>query len=969
MKRRIVLLLLGVVVCFAAGNAVAKDIFYDVKVTEAKVVKGALPIAGDQPDRPWRDWDITMFPRAIVLGDGEAYFHGNLSYWSWPSELHVSGRLAVRAPSQKKIIVRAFVPTSNLKGLQEIEFALAPAESKPEARSTFYQVKREYYGNLRNTSMPGTAWFRHLAEEAEAARLKRPLGAPADGTQRPPNPWDNSWELAETYDLFTGGKALAENIQLDRLLRPVGESELTVDVATIPGITIEEVDWKPLIKGLAPKTDPLAAYIPADQHVLFFPTFQAMIDLTDEADSVGTPVLASFEPRSEDGLTKQRYQKQLCLSMSGLSRLFGPKVVASVAFTGSDPFLRMGSDVAVLFEAKNMPMLVQFIGAKQEAALKADSTVQRVNGKLSGGLKYAGVRNPDRSVSSYIAEIGNALVVTNSLAQLEAIANTQAGKLPSVATLGEYTFFRDRYKLGDDDETALLVVSDATIRRWCGPRWRIGDSRRLRLAGALAGLQARDLDAIASGKGGNRKVKAEVSVPGAGALTLSPTGVMSSTYGTLAFLTPVVELDVSKVSKAEAEAYGRFRDRYQSNWREFFDPIALRFSVKKKKLALDLTVMPLIASSDYREFIELAGGATMAPDSGDPHEDALVRFGMSLNPDSRPVREVGEFAVRMAPGLQGNALSWLGHSITVWADKDKFWKDVAKADRPERYVEQHFNQFPVAVSVEVSSVMKATAFLASVRAYIDQVAPGMTYWETKKYKGEQYVKIGPTREAMEDDMPEDLALYYAVSRNALIVTLNEDMLKRTLKRRGMRKKAKKKKKSLSLGEPWLGANLGMQADAEILKILEIVGAQEYFAHMRKQAWRNIPILNEWKRLYPNRNPVDVHEQVWHTRLLCPGGGKYVWSERWQTMESTVYGHPGNQKKGPGLLRPPLSDLKFGNFGLTFENDGLRARVELTRKGPVATLMSVPDKVLTGIKRFSRWAVSAFHTLATVGVTS
>jgi len=47
------------------------------------------------------------------------------------------------------------------------------------------------------------------------------------------------------------------------------------------------------------------------------------------------------------------------------------------------------------------------------------------------------------------------------------------------------------------------------------------------------------------------------------------------------------------------------------------------------------------------------------------------------------------------------------------------------------------------------------------------------------------------------------------------------------------------------------------------------------------------------------------------------------------MESTVYGHPGEPKPGPGVP-PALLDFARGAFGLTFENQGLRARVSLER---------------------------------------
>ena len=47
------------------------------------------------------------------------------------------------------------------------------------------------------------------------------------------------------------------------------------------------------------------------------------------------------------------------------------------------------------------------------------------------------------------------------------------------------------------------------------------------------------------------------------------------------------------------------------------------------------------------------------------------------------------------------------------------------------------------------------------------------------------------------------------------------------------------------------------------------------------------------------------------------------------MASTIYGHPGEPKDGPPAP-PMLSSFAAGSFGLTFENQGLRARAELSR---------------------------------------
>ena len=133
--------------------------------------------------------------------------------------------------------------------------------------------------------------------------------------------------------------------------------------------------------------------------------------------------------------------------------------------------------------------------------------------------------------------------------------------------------------------------------------------------------------------------------------------------------------------------------------------------------------------------------------------------------------------------------------------------------------------------------------------------------------------------------------------------------------------------------PWLGESLAVRVESAGFRVLEATSLTTYRASVLLQCWNNLPILNEWHRLYPERDPVALHEAVWGERLVCPAGGHYVWNPRWRTMESTALGHPGEPRPGPetiGLLR----GVKSADFGITFQDGGLRATVEIQRQaGP------------------------------------
>lgn len=918
-KSRLVLFCAAMLLVHQTGAAA--DAYYHLPVSSLTLTQGSWPSNTGSVD--WRQWQkaAAMQPYAVLDGNGEAYLTGYGSLpWEAADDRSRERTISLRIPENKEITGQLFVPKPDFSGMVQVVFKVAASESRPEARQKFLEARESHYRQLLDRNIPGAAWFRHRADLDAKERGTNAQGTPGPRTRF--NRADAS-DLEDTFDLFTGGRAMSENLQLDRVLPAATAAGETVAITNLGGITVQEMNWKPLLKDPRPELDPLAACIPADQHALLFPSFQAMTEMIDEADANGTPVLQLLEPRSEDSDSRNRYQKQLCLGLSEISRLLGPRLVSSVAFTGSDPFLRMGTDVAVLFETGNPQLLRTHVFAQQTAARGANTEVKPIIGDIAG-VAYSGVVSPDRSVSSYVASVTNVVFVSNSLKQLENLVRAAQGKVAALGSQDEYVFFRQRYLRNDKTETAFLVLSDAAIRRWCGPQWRIADSRRTRVAAAMSDLQAVHLDELAQGKVTDAALRTEFQLPDAGELRLTRVGVISSTYGSLNFMTPISEIPLTQVGRAEADAYQRWRESYQRNWRQFFDPIAVRFSISKQKLSAELTVMPLIAATDYRQFIDFTSGARIAPGAGDPHTNALLRLAVAINTKSQPVQEAGNFIGNMAPGLKANPFGWLGQAITIYADEDPFWDQLRASTNAESFLEKSYPRLPVALHCEVKNALGVAAFLTALRAFMDQTAPNMTSWQNLEYNGKAYVKVGEAQKSADPDA-KDWAVYYAVTPDSLTVTLNEPLLKRALDRQSAR--AADQQPTIAGVKPWLGTNLCLQVEQKFFDVLQKATRDEYQMRLQLLAWNNLPVLNEWKRLYPDKDPVKLHEALWGTRLLCPGGGTYAWNEKWHTMESTVFGHPGEPRSGSAN---PLSAIAAGNLGVSFENQGLSAKAVLDR---------------------------------------
>ncbi len=923
-----------------ATGARAQDAFYFLPLERVQWTEGTLPRAFQQVDGYFAQAMAPAYPYVVLDGEGEGYVGvpgRPWSVWADAEEVVLRGHLAIRAPAGKEIMGRLFLNKPDGRGMLRLRFRIPSTEARPDAREPFLRARLAYYDHWASQNIPGGAWFRHQVRRTQAA-LARATTVPEEPRSIGP---ELTGELQRTYDLFTGGRAMAENLQLDRGLVLLEKDQAPVKVDSIPGITIREIDWQPLIKDAKPRLDPLASIIPADQHAVFLPSFQAVLALAEEVRAHDTPVYRLATPRWENARVAERYQAQLCLPLSRLAKVIGPHVVRSVAATGSDPFFPMGTDVAILFETPQPAVLENLLWMRigLEAARTPDA--KPVQGQVFG-VSYRGVRSADRRVCSYLATIGNAVVVTNSPYQLQRLSEVHQGKAGSVASLAEYIFFRQRYPRGDAEETAFVFLSDATIRRWCGPRWRIADSRRVRVAAVLAELQAAHLDNLVRGQVQPGPLDTDLLLPEAGQLRIGPGGVVSSVYGSLEFMTPISEIPLDTVTKAEADAYQRWRDNYQRNWRWAFDPIGLRLSLGRDSLSADMTVMPLIFGTEYRELVAVSQGAALPPGAGDRHA-ALFHGILALNRQSRWFEDANDWAGTLMAGL---SLGWVGRTIEIYADDDPFWREFSKYRLREigrrllPEFPEHFAQLPIAVRIESSNNLSLATFLTGVRAVAEHTAPKLTRWERLTYKDQPYVKI--TADMAEAGLPaaapnarHELAIYYVATGDALTVTLSERLLKDAVDRHLARRSAAAKKEAppaAGPSRPWLGSNIAVHVDRKMLEVANALAHDEYQSRMQARAWGNLPILNEWKRRFPDRDPIDVHRQVWYTELLCPGGGRYVWNDTWQTMESTVYGHPGEPKAGPPAP-PVLSTFQSASFGLTFENQGLRARAALYRQEP------------------------------------
>lgn len=814
-------------------------------------------------------------------------------------------RFACRVKKAEEVAGRLILPSEDGGKLLAVPFKIAADNFKRGDKLEFMRVSFEHFDFLASRGIPGSAWFRYRA--AQARKILEGENLLAESTRSVRGRSNDA--IASTYNLMTGGTAVSENLRLNEAIERGDYRNAEIDISAVRGITVQEFNWDTLNEGLKLSPDPLANFIPSDQHVFFFPSFGSLMRTLDHVKSQGLQLLQLMQFQSESRDLLDKYQLQLGLQLNDMARLLGPQLVNSIAITGGDPDLETGTDLAFIFETESTTALSQLFEAQISLASGRAGIpgLQKQTGEING-VEYRLLMTPDRKICSYQSVIGDAIVVTNSLTQLSALAATHQGKRDSIVGLPEYKFFRNRYPLSEESQAGLLFISDFTIRKWCGPAWRIGASRRLIARAAIAEEQAKFLAAKMQGKSSTTDERLHGL---AGKISFESGRAQSTEYGNLSFLTPISEIAVTKVTSAERKAYETWRDSYERRWRRSFDPIAVQFQAGPTDWEVDVTVLPLIANTEYRQIRDMTEGASLNPKGFDEHEDALVQVSAALNRDNWLVEMARQVVRQQAPEqISFDPFSWLGSNISLYADADPIWE--SKKDY-RNWIETA-EDLPIGLSFEVSDRVKLIPFLTLLRGYVSSTVPGIS-WNTIEHQGENIVKI-----SMSATEP---AIYYGIAKNHLVLSFNADLIARAIQRGNSGNEDEQLDSGTLLGE-----HVAWTLKDGFLPVWESVFYSTFEETAKFDSWKNLPILNEWRRLFPDQNPIEVHEYFWRRNLTRHQAEQFEWNEEFSSLESSVFGRPGTPLDPKFNNIVPFMNISRADFGITFENSGLRARMKV-----------------------------------------
>ncbi|NOT32465.1 MAG: hypothetical protein HOP15_18625, partial [Planctomycetes bacterium] len=235
---------------------------YAVPLEELELASGGiLPSYGYEP--PWRTWDAdgTRIPWVAIEGEGDVIFRASAAVLDFSAgddgddgESSGLGSLVIHTREARDVVGRLFLPKASGEGFLRLDFRV-PAARATASESDFRLAELERYRELLRQRLPGGAWFRHRHDEVRSA-LGPDIAPPAD-LEAWQQPRAEFRDPADALGLFSGGRALYENLQLERGLPASPEAEATVALDTLQGITVRALDWGPRLAPGETKVDAL----------------------------------------------------------------------------------------------------------------------------------------------------------------------------------------------------------------------------------------------------------------------------------------------------------------------------------------------------------------------------------------------------------------------------------------------------------------------------------------------------------------------------------------------------------------------------------------------------------------------------------------------------------------------------------------------------------------------------------------
>ncbi|MFL5341615.1 MAG: hypothetical protein ACJ8F7_15840 [Gemmataceae bacterium] len=573
----------------------------------------------------------------------------------------------------------------------------------------------------------------------------------------------------------------------------------TVEASRLPDIGAAEHPWQQRLAGRKPVIEPLAKLTPYDFYYVRITNAQQLTTALDAA--AGLLALLGQDPP-----LRERYDRQRCFAEDADGRPRLPAHVTEFALVGSDLQFHAGTDATILFRMSDE----ERFRAETDAAIRAKGKLEESRDEHRG-VKVEHFTTPDREVSLHRAFVDGVAIVSNSPAAVQRVLDTRADAVTSLADTPDFHLFRAALP-ADAGEDALVYASESFLRRLLGPELTIKTRRRDEAMALVKALQyaarfiqrdkgrpPRDLAELASvaGCAPNDPRLTELGVT----WDADHHQVLSKTWNTAAFATPLLEQPFAKVSADEETYYKSFRDDIQARALPALTPFGVRLKRTGTALHADAFAMPPARAATWEMIRKRLGQDTVIRPTGPPDaparlvasfttdavdqmfvRDTLIKYG--VDPNKLPVRHPGWMGDRLTLHLEAGP--------TLPAAVEYFLPQLLDPARPHGAAEDRYQltRLPLTLGAEIRRPIVFVAWLTRLKDILMATFPSLLTWDALPgmYRGVKLNRVRPNgpsallvfgRTFKEDEVP---SLYYAYNNRALLLGPNEPALKRTAER-------------------------------------------------------------------------------------------------------------------------------------------------------------------------------------------
>jgi hypothetical protein len=451
--------------------------------------------------------------------------------------------------------------------------------------------------------------------------------------------------------------------------------------------------------------------------------------------------------------------------------------------------LRQGSDVSLILEVPHLDTVMNVLAVKR-ASVSQTLPLSETNWS-HGGIAVSSHRSADGRVRQEVASFKRTdgktfVLLSNSKNAAKRILDTWLGQHASLANELDFQYMLKRDPAVVED--VLLYMGDRFVAEAVSPRQRIIDSRRQVAKAELAamgygsllfaqlhGHMPKDGKELAGKRWfGQKRLRHASGDTISYDQQLGP----SSAWGTPARLTSILDLPTpGRISKAEQAAYEQFSQRYESQWGERIDPIALRVNTAGNFMDMHLRVLPLVNSRDYEEVLQWSGGGTTTRSASIDGLAGILAIG-----SGSPLRE---FLTGNGRSFLGDKfkLDWLGDWVEVGVADEKSLAELVRTygelptpvpePRPVEGDAAMIGKVPAYLAVDVKSAAGAAMMLTVLRELATGASPDTIQWgEHSKHGDTTVVRV----------YADDVTVFYALTKRRLLVALQVEVLHRLIDR-------------------------------------------------------------------------------------------------------------------------------------------------------------------------------------------